>query len=235
MDGIVQINSTAGYCWRFPLSRYFSHRLIVALLFAQARRSCLNCFTIVAMPGVPDYENRSEEEVAEASQAGSQVGLFNELIAQLVQVHQQALSDQAALREEVLRLQDPSDGRTKSEESSQIPPSTVNHPKDAPDVADDLSSSSGQKVSPVEDQVQGARSSAASMTSMTSMITRPPNQPPKFPIRPGWLKEPKHSTVQRHRQTTYDLEGRSSVVDGDDDSQIVASQSPCAIHQQMSE
>ena len=56
------------------------------------------------MPGVPDYENRSEEEVAEASQAGSQAGLFNELIAQLVQVHQQALSDQAALREEVLRL-----------------------------------------------------------------------------------------------------------------------------------
>ena len=180
------------------------------------------------MPGVPDYENRSEEEVAEASQAGSQAGLFNELIAQLVQVHQQALSDQAALREEVLRLQDPSDGRTKSEESSQIPPSTVSHPKDdryAPDVADDFSSSSDKKVSPVEDQVQGVRSSAASiasiasmtsMTSMTSMITRPPNQPPKFPIRPGWLKEPKHSTVQRHRQTTYDLEGRSSVVDGDD-------------------
>ena len=150
------------------------------------------------MPGVPDYENRSEEEVAEASQAGSQVGLFNELIAQLVQVHQQALSDQAALREEVLRLQDPSDGRTKSEESSQIPPSTVNHPKDAPDVADDLSSSSGQKVSPVEDQVQGARSSAASMTSMTSMITRPSEPASKVP-NPAWLAE---GTKTFHRSKT---------------------------------
>jgi len=171
------------------------------------------------MSGVPDYENRSEEEVAvdpqkvvkprptEASHAGSQAGLFNELIAQLVQVHQHALSDQAALREEVLRLQNPIDGLPKSEESSQKSPRTVSHPKD------DFSSSLDRKVSPlssVEDQAQG-RFSLASLAS----ITGPPGQAAKFPIRPGWLREPKHSTITRHRQTTYDLEGRLSV-DGDD-------------------
>ena len=172
------------------------------------------------MPGAPHYGNRNEEKVAvdpkkvekptETSHSGSQAGLFNELIAQLVQVHQRALSDQAALREEVLRLQDPSDSRRKSaEESPQRFQSTFSHLKDdrhVQNVADDFSLSPvGQKGSPVEDK---GRVSLAT-------INGPPGQAPMFPIRPGWLREPKNSLITRHRTTTYDLERMGSADDDD--------------------